>query len=320
MRTILRRCWMAAKTAIGRVPWPWRGDTVTSRQRRYRWLGLGMLALGAALIANTLLGPLVADVIDYPFSETVWNETLGLEAISLVLVAPLAIVAGVLALREHPAAGVLALGPAAYAAYMLVQYVVGPQYSTYEPAVVLHLAIFVLSVVLLVRAWALIDVRELPTRSRGWAVVVLLLAGFVLSRWAGALAGIVTHDAVPAAPEDVTMYWTILLLDLGVVVPAAVATGIGLLRRSPWATKALYGVVGWFALVPPSVAAMAIVKVLREDPLASTGDAVVLVVVAVAFGAVAVWSCRPLFLGATATSHDRLDAQPQSSETYSPSA
>lgn len=89
--------------------------------------------------------------------------------------------AGVLALHEHPAAVVFALGPAAYAAYMLVQYVVGPQYSTYEPAVVL-----------LVRAWALIDVLELPIRSRGWAVVVFLLAGFVWSRWAGALAGIVT--------------------------------------------------------------------------------------------------------------------------------
>jgi hypothetical protein len=116
------------------------------------------------------------------------------------------------------------------------------------------------------------------------------------------------------------MYWTILLLDLGIVVPAAVATRIGLLHRSPWATKALYGVVGWFAVVPPSVAAMAFVKVLREEPLASSGDAVVVVVVALVFGAVAAWLYRPLFQRASTTAHDRLDAQPQSSEDYAPSA
>ncbi|MDD9205726.1 hypothetical protein PU560_04495 [Georgenia sp. 10Sc9-8] len=63
----------------------------------------------------------------YPFTETVLNETLGLEAVTLVLVAPLAVVTGAMTLRGHRAGPLLALGPAAYAAYMLVQYVVGPQ-------------------------------------------------------------------------------------------------------------------------------------------------------------------------------------------------
>ncbi|MEA2026674.1 MAG: hypothetical protein U9O18_08275 [Chloroflexota bacterium] len=261
----------------------------------HRWFGLGMLLLGAGLALNTLLGPLVADIIDYPFTETVRNETLGLEAVSLVLIAPLAIIAGILALRGHRAAGVVALGPAAYGAYMFVQYIVGPQYSTYEPAVLLHLALLILSGALVVRAWTLIDVGWLPVRSRGWAVVVFLLAAFALSRWAGPLAGVVTNDPLPVAAPDVTMYWSIFLLDLGIVVPVAIVTGIGLLLREPWATKALYGVIGWFALVPPSVAAMAVVKVLRDDPVADAGDTVVLLVVALIFGAVAVWLYAPLF-------------------------
>lgn len=176
-------------------------------------------------------------------------------------------------MRGHPAGVVLALGPTSYAAYMLAQYVVGPQYLTYEPVVLLHIALFALSGALLVGAWARIDVDALPTRSRGWGVAVLLFAVFVVTRWTGVLSGVVDGVAVPAAPADVTMYWTIFLLGLGIVVPAAIATAVGLAWRARWATKALYAVVGWFALVPLSVATMALVKVLRGDPNADVGDA-----------------------------------------------
>lgn len=108
-----------------------------------RWLGIGLLLLAAGLAANTFLGPLFAGIIGYPFTETVYNETLGLEAVSLILVAPLAALAGVLALRDHRAAPILAIGPAAYAAYMLVQYVVGPQYPTYQPSIALHIGLLI---------------------------------------------------------------------------------------------------------------------------------------------------------------------------------
>lgn len=261
----------------------------------HRWFGLGAVALGLGLVLNTLLGPLFADVIGYPFSETVRNETLGLEAITLVLVGPLAIIAGALALRGHPAAGVVALGPAGYSAYMFVQYIVGPQYLVYEPVILFHLALFVLSGALLIRAWNLIDIDQLPSSSRGWAVVVLLLGVFALSRWTGVFADIVSGEPVPAAATDATMFWSIYLLDLGFIVPITIATGVGLLVRQPWATKALYGVVGWFALVPPSVAAMAIVKVVRDDPIADAADTVVILTVSLIFAAVAIWLYAPLF-------------------------
>lgn len=259
------------------------------------FLGLGMLALGSGLALNTLLGPLFGNVIDYPFTETVVNETLALEAVTLALVAPLAVVAGVLTLRGHPAGPILMLGPAAYAAYMLMQYVVGPQYTTFAPAVMLHVGLFVIGGALLMGAWTSIDADSLAPRSRGWALAVLALAAFVASRWAGALTGFIQGGPVPAAAADVTMYWSIFLLDLGIIVPVSIVTGIGLVQRRRWATKALYGVVGWFALVPPSVAAMAIVKVLHEDPAGDAGDAVVLAVVAVLVGFAAVRFYAPLF-------------------------
>lgn len=264
-----------------------------------RWFGLGMLLLGLSLALNTVLGPLLTGVISYPFTETVRNEALGLEAVSLLLIAPLAIAAGLLALRGHRAAGTLALGPAAYAAYMLVQYVVGPQYPTYQPSIALHLALFVLSAALLLRGWANAGAEQSAT-SRGWAIVAFGLAAFVVSRWVPAFAGMMANDPIPAAPPDVTMFWSIFLLDLGLVVPAAVATGIGLLAGTGWARKALYGVVGWFALVPPSVAAMSIVKVLRGDPNAAGADTILFIAVTVVFWAIALWLYRPLFAPATA--------------------
>jgi hypothetical protein len=271
---------------------------VTDRRLTNRCYALGMVLLGSGLALNTLLGPLVFGIISYPFTETVRNETLGLEAFSLALIAPLAITAGVLALRGHRSAGILALGPAAYGAYMLVQYVVGPHYPTYQPSIALHLALFVLSVGMLLWAWTTVDTR-LGSRSRVWAIVAFALAAFVVSRWLPAFTGMLANDPIPAAAPDVTMYWSIFLLDLGLVVPATVATGIGVLVGSRWATKALYGVVGWFALVPPSVAAMSIVKLLRGDPNATPADTVVFIVVTLVFWAIAFVLFRPLFARST---------------------
>jgi hypothetical protein len=278
------------------------------RHRADRWLGIGMLILAAGLAINTLLGPLFTAVIEYPFTETVYNETLGLEAVSLALIAPLAVIAGVLVLRGHGAGPILAIGPAAYAAYMLVQYVVGPQYATYQPSIALHIGLLILSAALLVRAWSAGDHASLPAVSRGWAVVVFLLAGFVLSRWTGVFTGMAGAEPVPAAAADITMYWSIFLLDIGFIVPAALATMVGLLAGSRWATKALFGVIGWFALVPPSVTAMSIVKLLRDDPNGSTGDTAVFVVVTAIFWSVAVVLYRRLFAahaGALLAAHNQ---------------
>ncbi|MGB3370985.1 MAG: hypothetical protein WBA81_10225, partial [Rhodococcus sp. (in: high G+C Gram-positive bacteria)] len=101
--------------------------------------------------------------------------------------------------------------------------------------------------------------------------------------------------AMPAEFADArTFFWSIVLLDLGLVVPATVVTAVALFRKARFAQKALFAVLGWFALVPPSVAAMAAVMVARSDPTASVGQVVVLTVVAVVFVGFAVTVFRPL--------------------------
>lgn len=262
--------------------------------------GVTLLVLAAALVVNTVLGPLVTDVVDYPISGTLLNQLIGLEIVSVGLVAPLCVVAGVLGLRGHRAAAALGFGPAAYTAYMFLQYVLGPEYGGYAPVVPFHLAVFTLGGVLAVWAWTVVDQQPLPilTRrtERGYGVVLLVLAAFVVSRYLDAVTGTVDGQPIAAEFADArTFYWSIVLLDLGVVVPATVIAGIALIRGARPAHTALYAVLGWFALVPPSVAAMAATMVVNDDPHGSIGQVITLSVVAVLFAGFAVRVYRPLF-------------------------
>ena len=56
-------------------------------------LAAALLALGAGLAVVALLGPLASGVIDYHVTETLRNQTIGLDAVSLLAVSPLSVVA-----------------------------------------------------------------------------------------------------------------------------------------------------------------------------------------------------------------------------------
>jgi hypothetical protein len=84
--------------------------------------------------------------------------------------------------------------------------------------------------------------------------------------------------------ENPHMYWTVVMMDLGILVPAAIATGVALLKGgTDWATRAMYVVVGWLALVGPAVAAMGIAMEVNDDPAASLGKTVMFCVAAAVF-------------------------------------
>jgi hypothetical protein len=264
-----------------------------------RTLALLLAALSAAIATNSLLGPLLADAIDYRLSVTMRNQLIGLDAVSLALVVPLCLVAAVLVWRGRASGTVLAVGPATYAAYMFVQYVVGPSYLTYPRALPLHLGIFVLSGITAARAVASVRAEDLPALSSGqrstrmW--VMFALSAFVVSRYLPALVGSATGAALTAElAADPAFFWVILLMDLGVVVPVTVATGLALRRGAPRAALMHYAVVGWFALVPPSVAAMAAAMLLNDDPYASAANTAMFTVTAVACAVLAVRTYLPV--------------------------
>jgi hypothetical protein len=263
-----------------------------------------LVAIAAGLVAVALLGALTGGPIEYHVSETLRNQTIGLDAVSLFVAAPLAVAAAVLAWRRLVAGPALALGVGAYTAYMFVKYIVGPEYLA-RPGD--NERVFPLDLCLFVLGWgsALLASQAITSESGSGSrgrhrvlgrVVLPLLAFLAFSRYLPALA-----DAMNGDPHDAgyragpTFFWTIAMLDLGIFLPATVLTCMALLRGRPWAEKALYLVVGWFGLVGPAVASMAIAMYVNDDPNATLGNAIAMTILGLAFAMLAVSVYLPLF-------------------------
>jgi hypothetical protein len=249
--------------------------------------GYGLLALGAGMAVNAILGPLGADVIQSRVSDNMQNQLIGGEIVSLLLAAPLAILAGMLWLRGHRHAPVLALGPALYAIYTYVQFIAGPDYTRYagnnEKAFPLYLALIVLGWAIAIAAWGALGRMELPTPPIGLArtlgsllLVVSVLIGLA---WIAGIVDVLNGGTLAQEyRDDPTLFWLIRLMDLGFVIPASVVTAVGLLRRASWSKRLTYAYTGFQTLLTGAVASMAVAMVVRDDPSANP----VLLVVTVA--------------------------------------
>jgi hypothetical protein len=256
------------------------------------------------LAANSLLGPLAGGVIRYHYTPTMINQGIGLDAVALLIAAPLAVWAAVLVLRGRPAGLALGCIPASFAAYMAPQYVVGPDYlnlpGNNERFVPLHLGLFILGLAVLVMSWrglGDIVVRAASPRGDRIRVVVLLATAVVIAigRWASPIADAMSGHATGSAYLDnPTAFWLIVLLDIGVIVPAMVAAGVGLWRGARWARTAACVLFAWMALVPASVAAMAVAMYLRDDPQGTLANMVVMLGLALVLTPCALALLRPI--------------------------
>ena len=243
--------------------------------RQHRWMGLGCLALGAGVAASVLLGPLVLEVIAYRTAETGLNQLKGADLASLVAVAPVAMGAGVLWLRGHSLAPIVSLAPSAYAVYTFTQLIIGEEYGRYdgnnELFFPLHLALVVLGGAIALRSWSAIDADALPwppprlRKIAAWTLVgsaVFLTFGL----HAPSLLAVWRDEPMSEYLDAPTAFWIVKLMDLGMIVPGALAAGVGLLRGSRTAVKAAYGLSGVLALIGASVTAMAVVMEISGDP------------------------------------------------------
>lgn len=272
-----------------------------------RALGVGVMVLGVLLAINSLMGPLAFEVIEYRYGESMINQAIGLDAVALGVAFPLAVFAGVLIRRRHVAGPVLAFAPALFAAYMMPQYVIGPDYlglpGNNEDFALAHIAVFVLAVAVAIGAWRVIDPARLHPDSRrsdlrrSW--VLIGVAAFIgLGRQLPAILGVMADSSQNDSFQDnPTAFWVVVFLDLGVVTPAASAAAVGLQRAATWSRTAAYAVIGWFSLVPISVAAMNIAMRVNDDPLVTTTDTVIFGLAAAVFTVGAVWLYAPLFRG-----------------------
>lgn len=290
-----------------------------------RPLGAVLFALGAGVAAVALLGPLGLQVLQHRTSETTLNQLLGADAVSLLVVAPLCFVVGTLAWRGHRAAPVLALAPSVYAVYTFAQVVLGQEYlqlpGNIEHFFPLLLAVFVLGGTAAVSAWTGVGPLPSPGRrlERTAAVTLLLLAAFLtlglhLPTLVDALGAEPTRVEYVSSP---TAFWVVKLMDLGILVPVALVTGVGLLRGRAWARKPMYAVLGAYTLIGTSVVAMAVVMLVNDDPDGSAELGVGFGLFAAALAALTVALYRPLLRPDRAAGPGSQSAQPSARATMS---
>src|SRR5579864_7658120 len=233
-----------------------------------------LVLLGTCLAANVLLGPLGAGVIQWHVSAIGINQTYGADAVSLVLVAPTAFIAGLLWRAGHRLAAPLALGVGLVTLYYAVAETLGGDYVRYpgnsERFFLLFLALIILSWIIALRAWISLDPQ--PPRPPFWlrrtfAVVTILGGGFLGLAWTAQLVPIALTGAVgPEYLDSPSAFWTIRIVDLGFIVPAAVWTGYGLWQDRSSAIKAAYAMASFLTMQGTSVFAMGLVMLWRQDP------------------------------------------------------
>lgn len=287
-----------------------------SRPRAFkaRALGIALILMGVGVAVTALLGPLVGDLIRYHASQGAINQVMGGDVAALFLVAPVSVLAGVLALRRHRAAAVLALGPSVFALYTYTQLALGGDLNRYpgnsERFFLLFLSLFILGGAIVFSAWSSIDPEAIPPTSRsadkwlGWFFIFVsffLVAGLHLPGLSDA------WSATPTASDylaDPAVFWLVKFMDLGIVVPGMVTIAFGILRGATWARTAKYAAVGWMALLGSSVFGMAVVMRANGDPAAT-------MVNTVAFGAFAA-----IGLTVAIGLYRKLFAQPSEAQPY----
>jgi hypothetical protein len=269
-----------------------------------RLLGAGLVALGTAVATVAVLGPLVLDVLRYRISATSLNQIIGGDAAALAVVVPVTVAVGVLTIRGHPAAPVLALAPSIFVVYTYTQLIIGNEYlrlpGNVERFFPLLLAVFIVAGAVALRAWNSVP-EPLPPTSAGVdrtaGVLLLVIAAFVLLglHVPNYLDAMRDHPGTVQYLSSPTAFWLVKFMDLGIVVPAAITVGIGTLRHRRWARKPVYALLGAYTLIGASVAGMAITMVVRRDPDASTATAIGSVLLTALLTGLTYAVYRPLF-------------------------
>jgi hypothetical protein len=257
-----------------------------------------LIGLAAGLFAAAVLGPLVLGLIDWRISSNSLNQTYGADGAALVLLTPVAVAAGWLAIRRHRLAAPLAFGVGLAALYYGVASVLGADYARYdgnnERFFLAFLVIIVLAWVGAAWGWAAMDAdppRPGRTVARAAAIVFVAGGALIAAAWLVQLVQIAaTGDLATAAdrqayPESPTAFWLVRIVVLGFIVPLAIGTGVGLWRANGTAAKAATGVAAFLTLQASAVLAMGTIMLLRGDPTATPWLVVILAPITVAIAA-----------------------------------
>jgi hypothetical protein len=122
--------------------------------------------------------------------------------------------------------------------FFLYTYMSMSMLTAYNALFLVYVALFTLSLYAFVLSMLSFDLADLPRHfsprlPRGWIAAVLFAAGgFLALAWIGRIVPPLLQNKTPALENTTTL--VIQTMDLALIVPLAILSGILLLRRSPW--------------------------------------------------------------------------------------
>lgn len=244
-------------------------------------------AYAGALVVATLavLGPLILGVIHYPTSQSAIWQSMGVDAVNLIVMVPVLVIGGtLLLLRRDGAKYFLVLAPVTLFSLAL-EAGAGEEWSQYpgnlEQFAWLYIVEIIVALVLLVGVLPMFSGKDAPAFGRRGlriyvAFVTLLLVLFTVM-WLQELVQVSTtgNTATGSYRNSPAGFWMVRFMDLGVTIPLGFL-GMYLLLTKPAKAYALVLLFfGFFVTMGTSVTAMGLVMFLNHDPEAQAGALVI---------------------------------------------
>lgn len=208
-------------------------------------------------------------------------QAIAQDIVTLLVGIPLLIVAIMLFSNGSLRGRLLLSGTVAYFLYTYTSFAFG---AAYNGIFLVYVALFTLSLFALVLALMTIDTSTLPEHvsprlpRRAIAIFLFLVGGFLLLAWLGRIVpALLAHQP----PYGLESYTTLIIqaLDLGVIVPTAILSGILLWKHLPWGYLLTSIVLIKGATLTLAVSAMA-VNMIRIGVHVSIGEALIFPVIA----------------------------------------
>lgn len=157
------------------------------------------------------------------------------DLVMLILGLPLLAISFYQTLRGSMRGRLLLTGTLGFILYTYITMCFG---AAYNQLFMVYVALFSLSLFAFILSMMSFDLKTLPGHfseklPRRWIAGLLFFAAAFLSlAWLGRIAATFAPDAIPTLDNTTSMF--IQVMDLGVIVPLCVLSGILLLRRSAW--------------------------------------------------------------------------------------
>jgi hypothetical protein len=155
------------------------------------------------------------------------------DLVTLVLGLPLLAISFWLARRGSPRGRLLLAGTLGFVLYTYITMCFG---AAYNALFLVYVALFCLSLAAFILCMMSFDLKTLPTHyserlpRRGIASLLFVAAAFLTLAWLGRIAPTLFQDQIPMLENVTSMF--IQAMDLGLIVPLCVLSGVLLLRRS----------------------------------------------------------------------------------------